>query len=351
MRSTASDPQQYNALRICTLLLAFGALAIATPLWVALVLGAWFAMLARPLHQRMSKVLGGRYHTAAILTVALLLFLVAPLVLAGASLFSGALDYGQRILSSESGKQALRAIVSDQVPRGEPLRLRVEDVMQLVQEHGSRAWQVLRVVAGATTRVLLGLFVFLLTSYTLLIHGAAVYAWMKTHLPLHPAHLQRFAGAFNEAGRGLIVGVGLTALVQGVLATGIYLILGIPSAFTLGLLTAIAAMVPTVGTALVWIPAAAGLALSDRWVAALVLVAFGVLVIGTVDNVLRPLLSRYGRLEMPTLVLFVAIFGGLFLVGAWGFILGPLVVRLAMEALEMWSEEPPMPPPMDETPP
>lgn len=341
MSSTASDPRHYHALRVCTLLLALGALAIAAPLWVALVLGTWFAMLAHPLHWRLSKLLGGRRHLAAILTVALLLFLVTPLVLAAASLFSGALEYGQRILSSPGGKQALQAIVSEHTPRGESLRLQIEDVMQLVQEHGSRAWQVLRVVAGATTRGLLGLFIFVLTSYTLLLESAAVYAWMEARLPLHPAHLRRFAAAFNEAGRGLVIGVGLTALVQGVLATGIYLILGIPSAFTLGLLTALAALVPTVGTALVWVPTAAGLALSDRWAAALVLVAFGVLVIGTVDNVLRPLLSRYGRLEMPTLVLFISIFGGLFLVGAWGFILGPLVVRLAMEALEMWREERP----------
>lgn len=342
MNASPSDPQQqYNALRICTLLLALGSLAVALPLWVALVLGAWFAMLARPLHRRLSRVLGDRGRLAAVLSVALLLFLVVPLLLAAASLFSGALDYGQRILASPGGKQALQAIVSENAPRGAPLGMRLEDVLALVQEHGSRAWQVLRVVAGATARGLLGLFIFLLTSYTLLINGSDVYAWLERHQPLHPAHLGRFADAFNEAGRGLVIGVGLTALVQGLLATGVYLVLGIPSAFTLGLLTAIAALVPAVGTALIWAPAAAGLALTGQWISAVVLVAIGVFVIGTVDNVLRPVLSRYGRLRMPPLVLFIAIFGGLFLVGGWGFILGPLIMRLCMEALEMWREEPP----------
>ena len=80
---------------------------------------------------------------------------------------------------------------------------------------------------------------------------------------------------------------------------------------------------------------AIGLALSGRWVAAIILGAIGVLVIGTVDNLLRPMFSRYGQLKLPTFVLFLAIFGGIALYGAAGIILGPLLVRLGVEALNL----------------
>ena len=153
------------------------------------------------------------------------------------------------------------------------------------------------------------------------------------------ADVRRLAGAFHETGRGLLVGVGLTGLVQGVVATITYVALSIPSALVLGILTTVASLLPSVGTALVWIPVAGGLAFSGRYVAAGILTAVGVLVIGTVDNVMRPVFSRFGRLNLPTYVLFLAIFGGLAFFGAAGLLLGPLLVRLGVEALAIARDE------------
>ncbi|MEO8877725.1 MAG: AI-2E family transporter, partial [Polyangiaceae bacterium] len=147
-----------------------------------------------------------------------------------------------------------------------------------------------------------------------------------------------------ETGRGLLVGVGLTGLVQGVIATVAYFALGVPRALVLGLLTCLASVIPSVGTALVWVPIAIGLGLSGRTGSAAILVGIGVLVIGTIDNVLRPVFSRFGKLELPSFVLLVSIFGGLALFGTWGFLLGPLLVRLAKEALIISREERSMPP-------
>ena len=132
--------------------------------------------------------------------------------------------------------------------------------------------------------------------------------------------------------------IGLTGLVQGLLATAAYFALGVPRALVLGLVTCVASIIPSVGTALVWVPVAAGLFLSGRTTQAVILVAVGVLAIGSIDNVLRPIFARYGKLELPTFVLLTSIFGGLALFGAWGLILGPLLARLAKEALVMVRE-------------
>jgi predicted PurR-regulated permease PerM len=93
-----------------------------------------------------------------------------------------------------------------------------------------------------------------------------------------------------------------------------------------------------VGTAIVWVPLAVGLAVTGRTTAAVILVIIGAGVISTVDNVLRPVFSRYGELQMSSFALLLAMFGGLALFGGWGLALGPLIVRLAVEALDIAKE-------------
>jgi predicted PurR-regulated permease PerM len=89
----------------------------------------------------------------------------------------------------------------------------------------------------------------------------------------------------------------------------------------------------------VWGPVAVGLALTGRWGRAVIMTAIGVLVIGFADDMLRPLLSRHGSVQLPTFVLLVAMFGGLATVGGWGLLLGPLLVRLAVEAVSIERDE------------
>ena len=104
-----------------------------------------------------------------------------------------------------------------------------------------------RASAGAAIAVL----VFGAALYTFISEGERGYTWLEEHAPISSQALARLAGAFRETGRGLIVGAGGTALVQGVLATAAYLAIGIPRAFILGPLTAVCALVPFVGTGLV----------------------------------------------------------------------------------------------------
>jgi predicted PurR-regulated permease PerM len=103
-------------------------------------------------------------------------------------------------------------------------------------------------------------------------------------------------------------------------------------------LTLLFSMIPAIGTGLVWVPVAAGLALTGRVPAAIALALVGFFLISTVDNLARPWLARRGQLKLPSYVVMVAMFGGIELIGAWGLILGPLVVRLAKEALLIRAE-------------
>jgi predicted PurR-regulated permease PerM len=133
----------------------------------------------------------------------------------------------------------------------------------------------------------------------------------------------------------LLVGVGLTSATQGVVATLIYSSLGVPRWWVLGPITGLASIIPVFGSALVWVPIAAGLFLGGHAVKGAVLVVVGSAVISTADNLLQPFYARLGSLKMPTYLLFVTLFGGLIAFGTWGAILGPLIVRLWLEALTL----------------
>jgi len=335
--SNGSLKVQPGALRWGAILFTIAAGLMIWPMWQPLVLATWFATFARPLMKGVSRITRGRHRAAAVLTVLLLLLVLVPAGLFVASLVSAAAELLQSVLKSKGGRGALEAIVSSGSADGQKLAL--GDLVPLTKEYGERAFGLATSIAGATATGILGIFVFVIAAYTFLAEGREVYNWIEAHLPIAPRNFSRYASAFAETGRGLVVGVGLTAVIQGLTATVAYLALGIPRAFVLGVLTAAVSLIPSVGTALVWGPVAVGLALTGHWGRAVIMVAIGIFVIGLVDNLLRPLLSRRGSVQLPMFVLLVAMFGGLATVGAWGLLLGPLLVRLAAEAVSIERDE------------
>lgn len=324
------------ALRWTVLLLAVVAAWAFYPLWAPLLLAAWTAILAQPLHRRLMKM-GGRSRAAGTLTVAFVVLALTPLVLVSLSLVGTAVELAHRLQKAPGGQDALGILLSSEQANGVD-RSDLERVVELARQHGTSAFRTASTIFGAATAIVVGLFVFLYGFYTFLVEGTRARAWVIGHSPIPERHAKRFIEAFVETGRGLFIGVGLTALVQGSLATIGYVIIGVPQALVLGLVTTLAALIPSIGTGLVWAPVTAALFMSGRTGAGIALLCVGC-VISVVDNFIRPWLSRYGHLQLPAFVLFVAMLGGLAAFGAWGVLLGPLVVRLAVEGLSIWRDE------------
>src|SRR6185436_1968150 len=151
--------------------------------------------------------------------------------------------------------------------------------------------------------------------------------------PISPRYFDRLALVYAQTGRGLVIGVGATALIQGILATITYAVVGIPRALALGLLTTMFALVPGVGTILVWGPVTVILALGGYPGKAAIVGISGVLLIGSVDNFLKPILSRRAKLNLPAVLVFMTMLSGVVAFGPAGLILGPLFVCLAIESL------------------
>jgi predicted PurR-regulated permease PerM len=312
---------------------------VCWPLWPALVLAAWTSALARPLLVRFERGLKGRRRAAALLSLLIFLLLALPLGLVVLGVISGAQELAQALATASSAKSALETVAagttgapSPQLPRS------LSEVIDLLQRYGAQGLSVLSNVAGAAATGFVALFIYFGGAYEFLLEGPAAWSWFSRHSPLKPEHLERFTAAFHETGRGLVVGVGLTCATQGLVATIVYLSLGVPRWWVLGPITGLASVIPLAGSALIWGPIMIGLFLTGHPIKGAILAALGLGVISTVDNLLHPIYARMGALKMPMFLLFVALFGGISAFGTWGAILGPLIVRLLMEALVVRSE-------------
>jgi predicted PurR-regulated permease PerM len=311
------------------------------PFWLPLVLAAWTAMIVRPLHQALSKRIHRRRGSAALVTVLLVVTFLTPVLIATLSLTSAAAELGQRLLETKDGTEALRALASsDRSAALDFSHLDLQQLAGLARQHGASALTMAKSLFGAATVIAIGVVVFVSAFYTFLLEGPRLHEWLLVHSPLARGQFHRLSSVFDEVGRGLLVGVGLTALLQGVAATVGYVALGVPQPLVLGLVTVFASLIPSVGSALVWGPVTAGLFVSGRPGAALAMLVIGCIV-SLVDNVMHPLLAKYGHLRMHGLLLFMAMLGGIAAFGAGGLIIGPLCVRFAIEGLSMLRENEP----------
>lgn len=152
--------------------------------------------------------------------------------------------------------------------------------------------------------------------------------------PLSAAETQRLLDRVAETVRASVFGTVVVGLVQGTLGGLIFAWLGLPAPIFWGLVMAVLAIIPVLGAFVIWVPAAAILALQGDWASAVILAAWGGLIIATVDNLLYPVLVG-ARLRLHTLVAFIGSVGGIVLFGAAGLVLGPAAIAVTMELVDI----------------
>jgi predicted PurR-regulated permease PerM len=158
---------------------------------------------------------------------------------------------------------------------------------------------------------------------------------LRSLIPLSRREADEVFGRITDTIHASIYGQVAVALVQGILGGCMFWILGLPAPVFWGFVMALLALVPMLGTFLVWGPAAIFLALGGQWGKAIVLVAWGAVAIGFIDNLLYPFLVRK-RMRLHTLLVFFAILGGISLVGAAGVVVGPLILSVTDALIDIW---------------
>src|SRR5262249_46465739 len=187
------------------------------------------------------------------------------------------------------------------------------------------------VVVGA-----MGLVVDLLLTLFLLFYflrdGAGQLRGIWKLIPMRQGHKDLLPQDIGSVPRAVVLGTLVTAIVQGTLVGLAFAVVGFPSAVVFGVLAGALSLLPVGGTAFVWGPGAIVLAAQGRWGAAIFLVAWGLLFVGVLDNLLRPLFIS-GRAEITTLPIFFGVLGGVAAFGPIGLFLGPVVIALALALL------------------
>jgi predicted PurR-regulated permease PerM len=218
----------------------------------------------------------------------------------------------------------------------EPYRAQVlTKAGELVGGTSAFLFAALSATTRATAVFIFHFFVLLYTMYFFLTGGPGLLRAVLAYLPLTEADKQRMVEKFVSVTRATLKGTILIGVAQGGLGGLAFWVLGLDGAIFWGTAMTVLSIIPGIGSALVWVPASIVLVVTGSVWQGIALALFGALVIGTVDNLLRPRLVGQDT-KMHELLIFFSTLGGLMLFGAMGFIVGPILAALFVTVWEMF---------------
>ncbi len=309
---------------------------LTIPFLPAIVWAVTLGVLFSPLDTRIRSSIHSASLSAAATVAIVALIVVVPGILVAGSLLNEAAKSVATIspmLETDRWTHLL-----DGHPRLAPALLWINDRLDLpdliktaVSWIAGWSGSIVRASASGAISLLLTFYFFF---YILRDREAAV-ALAKETLPLSDCEFSRISSRFVDTIFATVAGTAAVSALQGALGGGMFWWLGLPAPVFWGVLMALAAVVPFLGAFVIWVPAALLLALSGEFTSAAILTFWGTIVVGLVDNIVYPILVGR-KLMMHTIPSFIAIVGGVILLGAPGVVLGPLVVSISLTLMEIW---------------
>ena len=322
-------------------------LAILWPYYEAVFWGVALAILFAPLHRRLLARMPQRRNLAALCTLLLCLVLVIlPVTLLGIALVQEASHLYERIRSGQLNFGAYFQQVINAMPSwamGWLDRMQLTSVSALQDKLSAVSVQASQLIATRalnigqnTLQFVVSLGVMLYLLFFLLRDGRSLATRIRNAIPLKESQKTNLSSKFTTVIRATLKGNLMVASCQGLLGGLIFWTLGVQGPILWGVLMAFLSLLPAIGAGLIWAPVAIYfLATGALWQAA-ILTAFGVAVIGMVDNVLRPILV--GRdTKMPDYVILISTLGGMTLLGLNGFVIGPVIAALFMACWDLFA--------------
>jgi predicted PurR-regulated permease PerM len=283
---------------------------------------------------------------AALMTVLVTMAVIIPLTFVGGKLVYEASNSYQTIVSLNLKKQSPRMLqdMVDRLPlpaaaRRLLSRYEFDEQMAIEQAtaYGNEALilfsRLLTSAAKSAGGFVLSAIAFLFFFFFACKDGETWYRTLLRAIP--PSYgIEEISGRMAIGASTLFWGVAGTCVLQGITGGIAFLALGLPSPFLAGSLMALCALLPVVGTALVWLPAALWLALTGAMGKAVILMVVGAGIIGTMDNITRPMFTKLVGAQMPVLTVTIGAIGGIIVYGLTGLIVGPLALELFSWLLE-----------------
>jgi predicted PurR-regulated permease PerM len=343
-----------TAKRALLMLLAISAVPLVLvlrPLGVGLFLAVVLAALVWPAQRRLSRAFGARRALAAGLLVSVALaLLLGPI--AGLAAFlaregRAGVQFVVQTLESDEVTSLLARLPEplEKAAKGALARLPrdEEDLQQALEKQfsaqGGTAAAAVGAVMSATGSALFQLAVMLIGLFFLLVEGPALLAWLERSSPLLPGQTTELLTQVKQVSSSVVTSTVITCGVQALAALLGYFIASVPHPLFFATLTFFTAFIPAIGAGSTCIAAAALLLVTGHTGLAIFLAIWGVLVVGLVDNVVKPLLIRGGRVQLNGGVVFFSLIGGLAAFGAVGLLLGPLVVAFFLSLLKVYQRD------------
>jgi predicted PurR-regulated permease PerM len=291
--------------------------------------------------------LGGRAAPAAVLTIiTIVVIVILPLFGIGAAVAQEASSLYDRITAGEINLQKPLEAVQAWIPAGsaalervgldpDTLRTRLSNAaVGASRALASQVWS----VGQNVLRFSIDFFLLLYLLFFFLRDGETLLRAAIRVLPFGDDRERRLFSKFAEVARATLRGTLVVGIVQGGLGGVVFWLLGIEGAVLWGVVMTLLSFLPAVGAAVVWVPTAAVLFATGAVAKGIFLVAFGTLIIGLADNVLRPILV--GRdTQMPDYLVLLATLGGITLFGISGFVIGPVIAALFLTVWDMFGRE------------
>jgi predicted PurR-regulated permease PerM len=288
------------------------------------------AVLFAPVHEWLVRHGVPRGVAALFVTLLGAVLLIVPGIVLAGLLINQAQEITQNVLQSP----IIERFRGLQI-RGIPLGPRLADAGgRVVAAIGASVFG----LVGTATRLSLNLTISFFGLYYVLKHPGDVWLDARPFIPFSDANQEKLGKRFKDVTVSTVIGTGVTAAIQGAVLGLTFWIVGLPNGLFWGVVTMALAILPVVGSGMVWIPAGIALIMQSRPVAGVLLIGWGILVAQVVDNLARPLIYRRFSAIHPLITLIGAI-GGVNYFGLLGLLIGPLALSYLFELIRMYREE------------
>ena len=309
---------------------------VAYPLLVPILWATVLAVLSCPLHQWVKRRLKYPSIAAAFVVGVVALLVVVPFAFIAAQLLQEIADGAARLQSNEAS-----LLWQDALARQPRLATLIEwvgqrvDLKSLVGQWTAAAAKFLQELLAGSIASAAGWLIMFFMLFFFLRDRVRMLAGVERFLPLTGAETREVFKVTADTIQATVYGTLVVGLVQGTLGGLVFWWLELPAPLFWGAVMALLSVLPVLGAAIVWMPVAAYFALQGHWPDALALTAFGAIVIGLIDNLIYPLIVK-DRLHLHVVPVLVSIIGGLFVFGASGIVLGPLLLAVTDALVKIW---------------
>ena len=310
---------------------------------MAVLLAGIFSSLAQPVFRRFTGWFGGRRSVASIVTlIMIVLVIILPLGFLLGVVTNQAIKVGESVSPWVQDKinDPDKVIVwLQELPYYDKIAPYEDDILtragQMVGILSKFLINNLSHVTTGTVQFLFMLMIMLYSMFFFLKDGGKLIDLILYYLPLEDSEERRLLDKFSSVTRATLKGTAVIGILQGGLAGLAFAVVGIPSAVFWGTLMVVLSVIPGIGTALIWVPAAVILIAGGHLAKGIGLAIFCGLIVGSIDNVVRPRLVGKDT-QMPDLLILLGTLGGIMMFGALGLILGPIVAALFVTIWEIY---------------